>query len=105
MQDHHNILTGFVSDDKYFHTRSFMIRYQEEEVEINDMCHFRIQIPIVQNEKQFVGQKTNDVYFEVELMFSDLQSFGGPDKFQQSSSLKEITDKKLEFKPVSMKKY
>ena len=42
---------------------------------------------------------------EIELMFSDLQSFGGPDKFQQSSSLKEISDKKLEFKSVSTKKY
>jgi hypothetical protein len=29
---------------------------------------------------------------DVELMFSDLQGLGGPDKFQQSSSLKEISD-------------
>ena len=31
---------------------------------------------------------------------------GGPDKFQQSSSLKEISDQKnIEFKSVSLKKY
>lgn len=28
---------------------SFMIRYQEEEVELNDIGHFRIEIPLPSN--------------------------------------------------------
>lgn len=59
-----------------------MIRYQEEEVEINDMCHLRMALPVVQSQSsQFAGQRSGDVFMEIELMFSDLQSFGGPDKF------------------------
>ena len=38
-------------------------------------------------------------------MFSDLQSFGGPDKFQQTSTLKELSYSKLEFKSVAFKKF
>ena len=71
-----------------------MIRYQEEEVELNDIGHFRIEMAQVE-----------DVYMEIELMFSDLLPLGGPDKFQQSSTLREITDGKVEFKSVSLRKY
>ena len=42
---------------------------------------------------------------EVELMFSDLLTLGGPDKFQQSATLKEIIDAKVEFKSVSIRKF
>ena len=38
-------------------------------------------------------------------MFSDLLSLGGPDKFQQSATLKQINDAKVEFKSVSIRKY
>ena len=41
---------------------------------------------------------------EVELMFSDLVVQGGPEKFQSSSSLREI-DPNVEFKSVSTRKY
>jgi hypothetical protein len=64
-----------------------MIRYQEEEVEINDMCNFRIHVPTslsalpqASNPPQQL-QEQCDVFLECELMFSDLQVFGGPDKF------------------------
>jgi hypothetical protein len=52
-----------------------MIRYQEEEVELNDICHFRIELE----------STTPEIYLEIELMFSDLVTLGGPDKFQQTS--------------------
>jgi hypothetical protein len=94
-----------MSEDKYFNTRAFMIRYQEEEVELNDICHFRIEMPLEVKCRELVGQKQADCFMEVELMFSDLQTLGGPDKFQQITSLKELSDIKLEFKPVAMKKY
>ena len=70
-----------MSDDKYFHTRCFMIRYQEEEVEVNDMCHFRMEIPVQTKNRLLTGSKAEDIFMEVELMFSDLSIFGGPDKF------------------------
>ena len=38
-------MTGYFSEEKYFHTRAYMIRYQEEEVELNDMCNFRMLLP------------------------------------------------------------
>lgn len=72
-----------------------MIRYQEEEVEINDICHFVLEIDNQQAE----------IYLEIELMFSDLISLGGPEKFQLSSTLKEIIDQKIEYKSVSTRKF
>jgi hypothetical protein len=42
---------------------------------------------------------------EVELMFSDLLSQGGPEKFQQPSNLKEIESLNVEFRCVSVQKY
>jgi len=37
-------------------------------------------------------------------MFSDLVTHGGPERFQSSSSLKEI-DQSVEFKSVSLRRY
>ena len=55
-----------------FSTRAFMIRYQEEEVELNDIAHFKLELePFAET----------DTYLEVDLMFSDLVALGGPDKF------------------------
>ncbi len=45
------------------------------------------------------------MYLKVKLMFSDLLSLGGSDKFLQSATLKEINDAKVEFKSVSLRKY
>jgi hypothetical protein len=92
-------LTAFLSEGKYFNSRAYMIRYQEEEVELNDMCNFRMLLPDLGSENQ------PDVFLECELMFSDLQAHGGPDKYQQPAQLKEIPFDKLEPKFVSTKKY
>ena len=49
---------------------------------------------------------SEEIFMDIELMFSDLQNMGGPDKFQQTSTLKEISDQKsIDFKSVSLKKY
>lgn len=54
-----------------------MIRYQEEEVELNDMGHFRVELDL-----QADGTLADTEYcLEVELMFSDLVNQGGPEKF------------------------
>ena len=59
-----------------FNTRSFMIRYQEEEVELNDMGHFRVELDLADD-----SLATIEYCLEVELMFSDLVAQGGPEKF------------------------
>ena len=85
-----------------FNTRAFMIRFCEEEVELNDIGHFRIEI----NTDQTTDSKSNsfnhtEVILVIELMFSDLLGHGGPEKF---SLIKEI-EEKLEFKSVALQKF
>ena len=82
-----------------FNTRAFMIRYCEEEVELNDIGHFRIELDLEDSQPAKV-----EFFMEVELMFSDLLNQGGPEKFQQQSNLKEI-EGNAEFKCVSVQKY
>jgi len=53
-----------------------MIRYQEEEVELNDICHFRIEIDLTNDQLA-----ATEFCLEVDLMFCDLVAFGGPEKF------------------------
>lgn len=89
-----------------FNTRAFMIRYCEEEVELNDICHFRVEIDTdPQDEDGDAAFTQIEMVLEVELMFSDLLNHGGPEKFSmQNSNLKEI-DEKVEFKSVAFQKF
>jgi hypothetical protein len=73
VQDHHNVMTAYISDEKFFNTRAFMIRYQEEEVEINDLCHLRLTVPARQRGRLLAADGSLDeVFMETELVFSDL---------------------------------
>ena len=47
-----------------------MIRYCEEEVELNDIGHFRIEMDVGGSTEE--PKNTAEFYMEVELMFSDL---------------------------------
>ena len=71
-----------------FVTKAFMIRYCEEEVELNDVAYFRTEVPVEDLE-------TWNLIFEAELMFSDL---GGN---LTSESVQEEMSKKPEFGVVS----
>ena len=68
-QDHHHIFPAKLDQEQFsFNTRCFMIRYQEEEVELNDMGHFRVELDLLSD-----GTLADTEYcLEVELMFSDL---------------------------------
>ena len=78
--DHHNIIpSSIVEDQGSFQSRAFLIRYCEEEVEINDIGLFRAEIDIEP------GYLDTNFYLEVELFFSDLSSMGGPDKWQNQT--------------------
>ena len=76
---HHNVI-GARSDEETatFCSRAFMIRYSEEKVEINDFAHFRTEIDVVP------GYLDTKFYLQAELMFSDLMTLGGPDKWHRS---------------------
>ena len=43
--DQHNLLEPGIDDDN-FKSKTFLIRYCEEQVEINDLVQFRTQIPV-----------------------------------------------------------
>lgn len=76
--DHHNLLPSNIAEDQgAFTSRAFLIRYCEEEVEINDIGLFRAEIDV---EPDYLN---TDFYMDIELFFSDLSSMGGPDKWQQ----------------------
>jgi hypothetical protein len=77
-----------------------MIRYQEEEVELNDIGHFRVEIDDLSKDHP----TSTEFCLEVDLMFCDLVAFGGPEKFQSSRSLQEL-DSEIQFKSVSTRKF
>ncbi len=80
-EDHHNLIAPQIIDEESaFCSRAFLIRYCEEEVEINDIGHFRTEIDVE------IDYLNTDFYMEVELMFSDLHALGGPEKWQQNAA-------------------
>lgn len=92
--DHHNIIpSAIVEDQGAFTSRAFLIRYCEEEVEINDIGLFRAEIDV---EPEYLN---TNFYLEVELFFSDLSSMGGPDKWQ-NQTIADFESKAV-FKSVS----
>ncbi len=93
--DYHNILPASTTDTT-FSTRVFTIRYCEEEVELNDICEFRVEIPVAAKylEKNYV--------LEVQLHFGELTKIGGVEKLSQH--VQEIKDA-VEFKQVASQKF
>jgi len=96
--DHHHISAAALTDDQTgFTSRSFLIRYCEEEIEINDIGLFRAELDV---EPDYLN---TDFYLEVELFFSDLSLIGGPDKWQ-SQTVADFETKAV-FKSVSLQKF
>lgn len=60
----HYIYPARIEDiDRNYISRTFLVRYCEEEVEINEMCYFRIEIP---------NNRPDPLTLKVELLFSDM---------------------------------
>mmetsp|Transcript_110309 Transcript_110309/g.172498 ORF Transcript_110309/g.172498 Transcript_110309/m.172498 type:complete len:752 (-) Transcript_110309:227-2482(-) len=88
--DHHNLIPGHINEESgTFSTRSFLVRYCEEEVELNDCCQFRIEVDESELNKPIV--------LEVDLMFADLSQQGGVSEDPDVES--------TEFKSVSTQKF
>lgn len=66
-----------VDDQACFLSKAFLIRYCEEEVEVNDVVLFRAELDV---EPDYLHR---DFYLEIDLFFSDLSNLGGPEKWQQ----------------------
>ena len=66
-----------MAEQACFLSKAFLIRYCEEEVEVNDIVLFRAELDV---EPDYLH---TDFYLEVDLFFSDLSNLGGPEKWQQ----------------------
>jgi len=89
--DHHHLIPAHIIEDQCtFSTRSFLIRYCEEEVELNDIGQFRIELGAEEVEQGA------PLLLEVDLMFADLTQHGGADRFGEQPDLDST-----EFKGVS----
>jgi hypothetical protein len=93
LPDFHGLLPAHILEDQSsFLSKAFLIRYCEEEVEVNDIVQFRSELDV---EPEYLN---TEYYLELDLFFSDLASLGGPEKWQQNYTKYET---EAEFKPVS----
>jgi len=62
----HNIIHNHISENNWeYVTKTFLIRYYDEEVEIDEFCYFRLELP------HFLLDKKILYHIEFELFFSD----------------------------------
>lgn len=93
--DHHNLIPAHLMEEQCtFSTHSFLIRYCEEEVELNDIAQFRIELSAAEIEQNL------PLVLEIDLMFADLTQHGGADRFGEQPDVDST-----EFKSVSTQLY
>lgn len=81
-----------VDEQACFLSKAFLIRYCEEEVEVNDVVLFRSEIDVEPDYLQ------TEYFLEVDLFFSDLSNLEGPEKWE--AHVNEFEEKAI-FKKVS----
>jgi hypothetical protein len=69
--DSHNLLEPQLNDD-CFTSKTFLIRYCEEVVEVNDLVMWRAEVEVQR------GYLQTEFYLSCELYFCDLSPLGGP---------------------------
>jgi hypothetical protein len=80
----HCVINPSISENNYeYITKSFIIRYADEEVELDEFCYFRLEIPSNVNLKEIV------IYCQFYLGFSDALN-SGKDKKNGVFPFKEI---------------
>lgn len=62
--------SSIVENTSSFLTKAFFIRFCEEEIDLNDFCHFRIEFDVKPK------YEATNLIMEVELMFQDCLSNG-----------------------------
>jgi hypothetical protein len=79
--DHHSLMSAQILDDQgCFLSKAFLIRYCEEEVEINDIALFRCELDV---EPEYLS---TEFLMDIDLYFSDLSNLGGPEKWASNVS-------------------
>jgi len=61
-----------VTEEHHFKSKSFMIRYYEEEIDINDIFLFRLDL------QAYPDFSSHEVFLEIELVGSDISKIGKP---------------------------
>lgn len=80
-------------DGTYFTTKAFLIRYQEEEVELNDLILFRAEVDVREDYLE------TDFYLDADLYFCDMSKQGGVENWKD----KKVTHS--EFKLMQSQTY
>jgi hypothetical protein len=63
----HNIISNHISENNFeYITKTFLIRYSDEEIDLDEFCYFRFEVP----QEKLASELT--YYIEFELFFSDL---------------------------------
>lgn len=78
--DQHNLMPPHILQNEErscFVSKTFLIRYCEEEVEVNDIVLFRAELDVVPE------YLSTEFMCECELYFSDLSNLGGPTQWKQ----------------------
>eukprot|EP00826_Nyctotherus_ovalis_P006699 TRINITY_DN11612_c0_g2_i4.p1 TRINITY_DN11612_c0_g2~~TRINITY_DN11612_c0_g2_i4.p1 ORF type:complete len:417 (+),score=88.84 TRINITY_DN11612_c0_g2_i4:115-1365(+) len=97
--DYHNVLPATVQG-KEFCSKTFTIRYCEEEVELNDICEFRLEIPITRNNLE--ASLAVNYVLNIELHFGCLIGIGGAEKLVSHMSNIKNT---IAFEVISVQKF
>lgn len=96
-QDCHYVYPPAIDEEaQVFRSRSFLIRYCEEEVELDDVGQFRIEIPDINEDRPLV--------VEVELMWADLTPHGGTESFCENRGGEKVVPLE-EFKSQSSQRF
>eukprot|EP00397_Hematodinium_sp_SG-2012_P012032 GEMP01012188.1.p1 GENE.GEMP01012188.1~~GEMP01012188.1.p1 ORF type:complete len:710 (+),score=100.00 GEMP01012188.1:303-2432(+) len=90
--DHHCLIPPHIIEDT-FSTRSFLIRYCEEEVEMNDLVQFRFELDANMT-------TLPELHLEVDLMFADLSQQNGAERIGDAAEVAAT-----EFKSVSAQSF
>ena len=76
--DPHNVFRPVTPDDESYVSKGVMIRYSEEEAEINEVCMFRCELDIEP------GFQQTEILMEVSMFFSDVQELGGTSQWKSN---------------------
>ena len=89
--DYHNVVAAHILDQEHvFCSKAFIIRYSEEEVELNNIIQFRSEIDTT------IDYARTPFYFEVELLYSDFVANGNAER-ALATYLKEVTKSTISF--------
>lgn len=97
LPDFHGLMPAQIMDENSsFLSKAFLIRYCEEEVEVNDIVQFRAELEV---EPDYLN---TEFFLEIDLFFSDLASLGGPEKWQANYTKYE---EEAQFKLVNTQRF